>query len=776
MLANFMSSLATNIGCVDPNVVPGWLWLVVILGPLSMAWIIYSVFWFCVPIRRDRIMAEKEGRFLIGVIAFVIAVPLAISSLIIVLDYHGVSSVEPDDLFVQNDNYQPDSQHGILWTIYFHYIDPGNQSNATAKGNKWVMIVSLLGMFLINGLMVTTILNWIDQRKEQRRNGKIRYPKRAFWFKKYAVVIGANEIASSVIKNLLSKEEIHFVILQTSSDVGQVRDTLASHLPAAYINKIIFYSTLRDSQEEIELLYLDKATDIYILGENTTWDGGETYHDAISMRCLTIVANLLKREQEKKGDKYQVKECKVLFDYQTTNSVFYFSDLSMAARNTLNIMPFNRYEAWAKMMMVDNCATEIIANTEKENILGTKITDTYYTPLDKDGIEQDSQEHVHLVIVGMSKMGVALGVQAMLQAHYPNFDDREEKPKRTRITFIDTHADTEMHFFKGRYATLFELIRHRYIDTADGQNYNTIWEDPVAQNTKWKHLSANGKSFLDIEVEFIKGTIESDNVRALLCEMAADETAKLTIAICLTQTYQAVAAGLYLPLEIYEKNNVQDIWVYQREVSDIIKGLTNAQLVSMGANTYVNVAYDRYLKLKPFGMLYADYMYNPTKTWRAILVNSVYDLMTNRTENDGLLGTALENWRRLPLLLKMSNHYFVDTIEQKLRSVKADTDKLNLDALARSEHNRWNMEKLLFGFTPCDKVTCDELIRLIGEDKKQEHRQMSRELKKSAKKIHPDICACDILKTIDPGAVGYDKMLNTAIPKIIELANHCTEL
>ncbi len=783
MLANFMSSLATSIGCVDPNVVPGWLWLVVILGPLAVIWIIYSVVWFCLPIRRDRVIAEKEGRFLIGVVAFVVAVPLAISSLIMVLDCRGVSSVTPDDLFVQNDNYEPDSQHGILWTIYFHYIDPGNQSNATAKGNKWVMLVSLLGMFLINGLMVTTILNWIDQRKEQRRNGKIRYSRGAFLCKKYAVVIGANEVASSVIKNLLSREDLDYVILQTSSDVGQVRDTLASHLPMSYIDKIIFYSALRDSQEEIESLYLNRAADIYILGENTSWDGGETYHDAISMRCLTIVANLMKREKEKIGNEYRVKDCKVLFDYQTTNSVFYFSDLSMAAKNTLNIIPFNRYEAWAKMIMVDNCANEIIANTETENILGSKITNTVYRPLDGDGIGKDSPEHVHLVIVGMSKMGVALGVQAMLQAHYPNFDDRDEQPKRTRITFIDTHADTEMAFFKGRYVTLFELMRHRYIDTIGGDGYKVAWKDPIAQNEKWRHLGTNGRSFLDIEVEFVKGSIESDNVRTILQEIVSDDTAKITIAICLTQTYQAVAAGLYLPLEIYEKKNVQNIWVYQREVSDIIKGLNNAQSVSLGSNTYADVSYDRYLKLKPFGMLFADHVNDPIRTARAMLVNSVYDLMSGQGEND-LLKIATKNWERLPLLLRMSNHYFVDTIEQKLRSVQVDVSKLKIDvdsvlkfdALARSEHNRWNIEKLLFGYTPCDKDTCEELIRLLCEKKGVEYKHMKDELKKSTKKVHPDICACDILKKVDPGAEGYDMKLNTAIPKIIELASEMINL
>ena len=55
----------------------------VILLLLSLIWVVYCVFWFITPIRRDRIIAEKEGRFLAGVIGFVLAVPLLISTLII---------------------------------------------------------------------------------------------------------------------------------------------------------------------------------------------------------------------------------------------------------------------------------------------------------------------------------------------------------------------------------------------------------------------------------------------------------------------------------------------------------------------------------------------------------------------------------------------------------------------------------------------------------------------------------------------------------------------
>ena len=476
---------------------------------VSFVWVGYCcVVWFLFPIRRDRIIAEKEGRFLGGVVGFVLAVPLLISTMIITFD----KDVQANDIFVQDEQaYSPQADHGILWTVYFHYIDPGNQSNATEKGNNWVILVSLLGLFLINGLLVTTILNWIDQRKEQRQTGKVRYGRVAFWKKKYAVVIGANEIASSVIKQLFTKKKLDYIILQTSSKIDEVRDTLSSHLPESYLDKIIIYNALRDSQDELELLYIENAVDLYILGENTTWNGGETYHDAISMRCVTIVANLLMKEKltlEKKGKSYNAKECKVLFDYQTTNSIFQFADVSVAARDTLRIIPINRYDSWARMMMVDNYAKEVIS-TNEENILGPEVTETTYTPLDGEGIAPNSQEHVHLVIVGMSKMGIALGQQALLQAHYPNFDERADSPKRTRITFIDTHADTEMAFFKGRYTRLFELMRHRHIDTTIQETYQKDWTDPIQNNEKWQHLCDKGTNFLDVEVEFIKGSIES---------------------------------------------------------------------------------------------------------------------------------------------------------------------------------------------------------------------------------------------------------------------------
>ena len=792
--------------------------LIFLLCLVFFAWVVHCIVWVFDPIRRDQVIAEKEDRFLVGVLLFVIAVPLFISTLIISLNNFGCLDVHANDIFVQNsESYNPASNHSIFWTIYFHYIDPGNQSNATEKGNIWVIVVSMLGLFLINGLLVTTILNWIDQRKEQRQTGKIRYTRKAFGSKKFAVVIGANEVASSVIKNLLlpkegsslnnlSDKNNDYVVLQTSSDVAKVREVLSSHLSQQEMDRVIIYNALRDSKAEIQQLHLEKATEIYILGENTTIDGGETYHDAMNMRCLNLIAEELKPIQEKDPNAYYRKVCRVMFDYQTTHSVFQFSNMSDTVSKTLVFIPFNRYESWARKVLVD-CVSK----------------DCEYVPLDGyDGIKYDDDKRVHFVIVGMSKMGIAMGVQALLQLHFPNYV--KDKSLKSRITFIDANADKEMAFFKGRYATLFELARYRYINANECSNSELNdpiygWIDPMEfTDCKWKHLSETGENFIDVEIEFIKGELESDGVRSYLREITQEGlNTKLTIAICLTQTHQSVAAALYMPTEVYESNNLQQVLVYQREASDIVNNLLNVKDTSI-----------RYKKLRPFGMLYDEYMEMRRRYYKAQLVNMAYsnahenipwptDVLNKKDRGVIFMRKA---WSQLQISLQISNKYFGDTIYQKLRSmmdlpeghaiggyqnaiysnallcdelnsvlhlnipshdVQDDADAIAeiykqykdkpAYVLAQCEHNRWNIEKLLMGYAPMNAKQNGKFMSFVKEKKNAELKKYKAELKSSAANIHPNICDFSHLKTTDPGAQWYDVMLHNGIPYILLLVD-----
>lgn len=795
--------------------------LLIFLGVCSFSYILsFLCFFFYQRIERDIIIARKSyWRYVLG---FVLAVPFLCTAVLILFNISLDGIYQSDPEYLQHckscgtTHIVKETEHPhILWDVYYHFVDPGNQHDTTTGGKVYTAILAILGIFLFNGLLVTTIIGWVDQRKDKWLRGRIRYKLRHLPKGHYAVVIGANEITASIVKNLLrpkpamptpeclSDNENQYVILQTSSDVEKVRDVLSSHLTKQELDKVIIYNALRDSALEIALLHLECASEIYILGENTTIDGGETYHDAMNMRCLNLIAEYLDNKgfSKNQNNAYKRKVCRVMFDYQTTYSVFQFSDVSAKVKDTLIFIPFNRYESWARKVLVDCVAEDHGKSIE-------------YMPLDGfEGIKYDDDKRVHLVIVGMSKMGVAMGVQALLQLHFPNYV--RDKALKSRITFIDTNADKEMPFFTGRYATLFELARHRYIDANECDhtevNSDYGWIDPMQQpNSQWKHLSENGENFLDVEIEFIKGELESKGVRQYLKEISQNEpNSKLTIAICLTQTHQAVAAALYMPIEVYNCHYLQQILVYQREADDIVANLLNVKDTSV-----------RYSKLRPFGMLYGEYIETRCQYFKAQLVNMAYsksDYMPwpmdvlNKEDVGGMF--MRRAWSDLPISLRISNNFFGDTIYQKVRSmmylpevqsvggyhnemftnpvlydelnstffleinddmsgfVEEDYENKPTYLLAQSEHNRWNLEKLLMGFSPMNKQQDEQYRLLVKEGKKSAIKRLKQIHKSSATNIHPNICDFNHLLNTDPSARVYDVRLHNAIPYILLLVD-----
>lgn len=657
----------------------------------------------------------------------------------------------------------------VFWTVYYHFIDPGNQHmTTTPSGRIWASLIAILGVFLLNGLLVSSIIGWIDSRKEKWQSGNLRYKLKYLGKYKFAVVIGGNEIAASVIKNLLTPKkegeinykcegENDYVILQTSREVEDVRNELESRLSEDHLKKVIIYKALRDSEGELKKLHIEYATEVYILGETSLIDGGESYHDAINMKCVNIVARILNDAKHRElPQNWHRKVCKVLFEYQTTYSIFLFSDVSEEINKNLVFIPFNRCESWARRVMTGGEFCRCVGDN-------VKIINNDYMPLEGDGIKKDSDEHVHLIVVGMSKMGVAMGVQALLQAHYINYAAAEKegnsekmKMRRTRLTFIDSNADKEKNFFIGRYQNLFNIVRHRYIDTTIGHNNNLKWDDPMwHENLPWSHLNTtkDGQikkgNFLDVEIEFVKGELESENVRKYLLDISNSEDAwvknsKLTIAICLTQTHQAIAASLYMPISVYEK--AQQVWVYQPDAEDIISNLKNT-----------NQADKRYKKLRAFGMVDCDYMSNRSLYLKSILANAMYDLSDGNKFKDIDMGTKdkykeiREMWKKLSIDKKFSNKYFVDTIMQKIRSIITGPFTLedlketinceeNKEILARCEHNRWNVQQLLLGYSPCPQNVDSEFQSLEMNKVTDSARQKRNELRE---RFAQDIYNCE---------------------------------
>lgn len=87
------------------------------------------------------------------------------------------------------------------------------------------------------------------------------------------------------------------------------------------------------------------------------------------------------------------------------------------------------------------------------------------------------------------------------------------------------------------------------------------------------------------------------------------------------------------------------------------------------------------------------------------------------------------------------------------------------EALSRSEHARWMVEKLIMGYRPMNNEERFKYECYQGKKRKD----YVKKLKKRDKgPVHNDLCSYRDLRRIDPDNMKYDSFLMLAIPKILE--------
>ncbi len=766
-----------------------------LLGGLGILYCAYYLFvWIARPIRRDWLLIR--GAFLWKVVCFVFLVPFILTLFIMLIqgEFVRVDKGDGQHIEVTDNSFKQEmlcdeniycealavphaasqEEPHLFWSVYYHFIDPGNQHMASSpEGRGWTALIAILGLLLLNGLLVSTLINYFDRRKEQWQSGRVRYGRGSLRSETFAVVIGAHNSAAVIIRALLEgkgeKSPVQYVVLLTNESAQEAREKIESFLTKAQQERLVIYNGQLGSYDELDLLHLHQATEIYVLGENSIEDVSLSYHDTQNMKCVHLIAEILNR---KKSVRKIV--CHVLFEYQTIFSVFQFSDVAVEIKRCLDFVPFSNYEDWAQCVFVHNRYQE----WDDADAAPRTIN---YVPLDTfQGIGADSDDSVHFVVVGMSKMGIAMAIQAAQIAHYPNFCT---KKVRTRITFIDSNADVEMNFFKGRYHNLFDLTRCRYFDANESERTFSLdkeWTDLILDESNSYHFM--GENFLDIEWEFIKGNVEHPHVASYLEAAAAQPHTHLTVAICLPQSHEALAAALYMPAAVYESEQTLQVLVYQRESSHIVYNLYQQK---EGNAT-------RYTKLHPFGMDTANFtMHDAVKrtTTCAQYCAKAYDLMfddkfDNKNINSTLLSLGANAAEQekikakwvdgMKVSDKWSNQYLANSFATKLRSVAAADEyqkqvaaiEANKDALAKCEHNRWMVQQLLIGFRACTQGEVEEI---------ENGKTTKKDLKNGIKKAHYNICSFEELSTRDPESQGYDALFNRAIPAILQVAeSHST--
>lgn len=612
-----------------------------------------------------------------------------------------------------------------FWDALAHFFNPGAFNKEGGISNGWVMIINIAGMILMTGLLISVLSNLLERRVDNLKNGRFYYT-----FKEHYVIIGYNKMTVSLIKQLSNRYPNSDIVLQTVQDVPAVRHELFSYLSKKIENNVIILSGNRNSGEDLDKLSLPKAEQLFILGESREYD-----HDSLNIECFKKIHAILAEKKAKPN-----KPCYVLFDSQSTYTIFQQQDLiellDKGKGKPLYFLPFNFQELWAQKVFVDN----------KYACVEDCSEDIDYIPLDREGISLDSDKTVHLVVLGMSKMGIALGVQATHLCHFPNFVN--DPKRKTKITFIDEKADQEMHYLQGRYCHLLKEIDYSFEDVEAAYYFD---------NSKEPNTKGNINKFTDIEWHFIKGRIESPAIQQKIASYCNKET-YLTIAVCLNVPTKAIAAGLYLPDAAYQQEDIQIL----------IKQDTPHSILSMLKNS------TRYKNVKPFGMLDNCLELEKTDDDIPIIVKYVYDLYYEKQEQAVTIPDIDKlkvKWKDLKTVKKWSNRYNANTIAIKQSAFNIqETDELDdekIELLAQVEHNRWNIEELLLGYRP---TTIDER-KDIGTSPEEKDKMKNNF-------IHNDICPFDEISNLDieekeggnkiEDPKEYDKCLSRALPMIIK--------
>lgn len=679
-----------------------WLnWLLIGLNALmGIGYYLYALYlWLCNKPKFDWHLIN--GAFMRKVLVLVLLTPFIFALISLCCGQIGKGLVTKQTAELTNP----------LWGAYYHFIDPGNQHIAEGNTTWLATIIAICGVFLLNGVLISSIVGWIDKRKERYLQGLEPY-QRFLKRKEHYVIIGGSDIVEGIVEQIFETPqkngEMPYILIQTSNNVEEFRHKLFSGLDVEQQKHIIIRYGNRNVEEDIEKLYLNNALEVYVIGEETRTDDMESYHDTMNMKCLNwIYEKVRKNKYFAKNDKDNRLVCHFMFEYQTTFNVFQYSEISGDIKKRINFKPFYYYEMWAQRVLV---CKELKNESNCE-----------YLPLEGiEGIKRDDDDYVHLVVVGMTRMGTALATQAALMAHYPNF---VEKGIRTKITLIDENADKEKNFFIDRYDRLFALSNWSYKEMVRAES----GKDEL--KTVYTHAPVEhdylGGDFLDVEWEFIQGTVAQLELQKYIEDSIIEKT-KMTIAICKDEPSRCLAAALNLEWRIYEK--AKQVLVYNRYDDALIEKLKNQG------------KYDIYSpfknKIKAFGMA--------SKCFRKDILEDSDTLAKEFHKvymND-------ENAEIEKLTDYWSNVYVSNTLWTKLRCVERmneTIDDKDIDILAEVEHNRWNIEKLIMSFRPLTK-------------EEQDQARQSKKNKDSYKDkmAHLNICSNGRLEEIDKGVKKYD--------------------
>ena len=530
---------------------------------------------------------------------------------------------------------------------YSNYAYSNTALSATSHWIKWVTLLScIVGSVVFQGLLIATLTNAIQNRAEKVRSGDVRYK-----FKNHILILGYNESVPTLVSRM-SKEGCDIVVV-VSKEVPDCRNAISDKIGDR--RNVVVLRGDRNSGEDLTSLHVSKATQVYILGEES-----EPNHDLQNIDCYHTITSTIKAEVD----------CFVQIHEQAIHDRVIHS----GETNIQYFHPFNLEEIWARKVLVD--------------------TDNAYCKIDyrsaEDNISSMPNKYVHYVIIGFSAMGEAMCREAALLMHYPNYVERGVKSK---ITCVDQRMRQKMQSFIGRHKTLF-----------DCSGYSFYSVDATGNMTEKSVITGNDSKLLDIEFEFVETDPQNMAFLQQLEAWSNDDNQFLSIAICGDDDAYNNQLGYTLPQSVYMKE--VPVFLYQKKM--YLSRVGHPMYNSVQAFGYDDVDISTDSEEIRWGK-YVNYIYH--QLYGNDAVASGAEMRADAEE----LWNSLSIDKRWSNIYNASSLWYklrgigIENIQQLASKQDVVHDKV--EVLSEVEHNRWNVEQLIHGYRPTTPSEHQEIVK-----------------------------------------------------------------
>lgn len=580
------------------------------------------------------------------------------------------------------------------------YLDPGVFAGA-GRHDFFRLFITLFGAFFFAAMLISVVSNIFENISESYKKGETRYK-----FESHILILGANHMLVGMLAKLREKKEKELfkqIVVMTTQPVETLRDRIEAYFgDKDFMKHVTFYFDERDQKSNLEAAHADRASSIYIIGED-----GEDNHDAVSLKCLDTLKTVCKESKYLAQNKSHIISCCVVLESQTTMGIYHYtkeSDNESMGNLHVDIINANEYEA--------------------EQVLAKESYPCIDRSLDKEGnvipgIGADSEQSVHFVIFGLTQMGRAFATTAANLMHYPNYKNGS---RRSKITFIGENLKRPMDDFQSRYVELFKMSHSTYVKFDENDN-------PI---TKTRLPDEEYEDFLDIEWQFIDAHPSSPNVKRMLRDWSKDKSQTLNIAVCYGSSSVNTTIALNLPKEVYNKALQIPVFIHIRDYNEVIE--------KAGAT-------GQYGNLFPFGAASA-LTSDPLFEERAKLGKRINFIYNQKGWHSQKYDSAEDAWysKDCPEWSKLSSIYSGIATYSKTRSfpstINGKLSDSEIDLLCELEHRRWMMTEFLLGYSAPQKTE----KKAIGKEREADYASFAK-LRKEKKNdyLHYDIIPYDDL-------------------------------